>query len=217
MNTQVINRYSPLEELWSSLIHGFGIALSITGLVLLIIFSALYADVWAIVSTAIFGSSMILLYTASTLYHAFQGEKIKRVLKKFDHISIYYLIAGSYTPFMLVNLRGPIGWTVFGIIWGLAILGTILKLTSSGSGTKLWSLGLYLAMGWLVVFTLKPLIAALPTVGLIFLVLGGLFYTFGIVFYVQKSKKYTHAVWHFFVLAGTIMHFFAILYSCVLN
>lgn len=159
---------------------------------------------------------MILLYTASTLYHAFQNDNIKRILKKFDHIAIYYLIAGSYTPFMLVNLRGALGWTVFGIIWGLAILGTVLKLTTSGSGTKLWSLGLYLIMGWLVVFTLKPLTAALPHLGLVFLVLGGLFYTGGVLFYMRKSQQYTHAVWHLFVLLGTIMHFFAVLYSCVL-
>ena len=216
MATQVLTRYTPREELWSALIHGIGIGLSIAGLVILVVFSSLYGDAWAIVSTAIFGASMIVLYTASTLYHAFKKEKTKRILKKFDHISIYYLIAGSYTPFMLVNLRGALGWSIFGIIWGLALIGTILKLTTSGSGTKLWSLGLYLAMGWLVVFTLKPLTAALPHLGLVFLVLGGLFYTLGILFYVWKSKKYTHAIWHLFVLAGTVMHFFAILYSCVL-
>ena len=213
---QTLTRYSPREELWNCLIHGTGIGLSIAGLVILAVFSAIHGDAWVVVSTVIFGVSMILLYTASTLYHAFQNENIKRILKKFDHISIYYLIAGSYTPFMLVNLRGALGWSIFGIIWGLAILGTILKLTTSGSGTKIWSLGLYLLMGWLVVFTLKPLTASLPHLGLVFLVLGGLFYTGGVFFYVRKSKKYTHAVWHLFVLLGTIMHFFAILYSCVL-
>ena len=213
---QTLTRYSPREELWNCLIHGTGIGLSIAGLVILAVFSAIHGDAWVVVSTVIFGVSMILLYTASTLYHAFQNENIKRILKKFDHISIYYLIAGSYTPFMLVNLRGALGWSIFGIIWGLAILGTILKLTTSGNGTKLWSLGLYLLMGWLVVFTLKPLTASLPHLGLVFLVLGGLFYTGGVFFYVRKSKKYTHAVWHLFVLLGTIMHFFAILYSCVL-
>ena len=214
--SQALTRYSPQEELWNCIIHGLGIGLSIAGLVILAVFSAIQGDAWVIVSTVIFGVSMILLYTASTLYHAFQSENVKRVLKKFDHISIYYLIAGSYTPFMLVNLRGALGWSIFGIIWGLAILGTILKLTTSGSGTKLWSLGLYLLMGWLVVFTLKPLTASLPHLGLVFLVLGGLFYTFGVLFYIRKSKKYTHAIWHLFVLLGTVMHFFAVLYSCVL-
>ncbi|MBO4295012.1 MAG: hemolysin III family protein, partial [Alphaproteobacteria bacterium] len=130
--------------------------------------------------------------------------------------SIYYLIAGSYTPFLLVNLRGTIGWTIFGIIWFLALLGTILKLVLPANGTKIWSVGLYLLMGWLIVFATKPLIANISHLGLIFLILGGLFYTGGIVFYVWKSKKYTHAIWHFFVLTGTIMHFFAVLYGCVL-
>ena len=208
--------YSSSEEMWSSIIHGIGIGLSIAGLVLLVVFASLYADVWAIVSTAIFGTSMIVLYTASTLYHAFRDEEIKKKLKKFDHISIYYLIAGSYTPFLLVSLRGVTGWVIFGIIWGLAILGTILKLVTSGSGTKIWSISLYLIMGWLIVFASKSLVSAIPSLGLIFLVLGGLFYTFGVLFYIQKSKKYTHAIWHFFVLSGTVMHFFAVLYSCVL-
>ena len=118
---------------------------------------------------------------------------------------------------MLVNMRGPVGWTVFGIIWGLALIGTVLKLCTQGSGTKVWSIGLYLLMGGLVVFASKQLAARLPDIGLTFLVLGGLFYTLGIFFYVWKSRQYTHAVWHFFVLSGTVMHFFAVLYSCVLR
>lgn len=211
-----LRAYSSKEEMWNCIIHGLGIGLSIAGGVLLVVFASLYADVWAIVSTAIFGASMIVLYTASTLYHAFRDETIKKKLKKFDHISIYYLIAGSYTPFLLVSLRGVTGWVIFGIIWGLAILGTILKLVTSGNGTKIWSISLYLIMGWLIVFASKSLISAIPSLGLIFLVLGGLFYTFGVLFYIQKSKKYTHAVWHFFVLCGTVMHFFAVLYSCIL-
>ncbi len=159
---------------------------------------------------------MILLYSASTLYHAITNQYAKKVLKKFDHISIYYLIAGTYTPFLLVNLRGPVGWTIFGIIWGLAIIGTIIKLATPTNGTKLWSIGLYLLMGWMIVFASKTLLSNINTSGLVFLILGGLFYTLGIAFYVWKSKKYTHAVWHFFVLCGTIMHFFAILFGCVL-
>lgn len=219
MNTSAtIKRpYTLKEEIWSSLIHGIGIALSIAGLVILVTFASIDGDAWAVVSTAIFGTSMIVLYTASTLYHAIPNLEIKKKLKKFDHISIYYLIAGTYTPFLLVNMRGATGWTVFGIVWGLALIGTFLKLFTQGSGTKAWSIGLYLIMGWMIVFASKQLAAQLPTIGLVFLILGGLFYTLGIFFYVWKSKKYTHAIWHFFVLVGTIMHFFAVLYSCVLT
>lgn len=212
-----ISKYTPKEELWNSIIHGTGIGLSIAGLVLLAVFSSIYGDAWVIVSTVIFGISMIVLYSASTLYHAIKNEHIKKRLKKFDHISIYYLIAGTYTPFLLVSLRGTLGWVLFGIIWGLAILGTILKLASSTtSGTRAWSVALYLLMGWMIVFASKSLAAAVPDLGLIFLILGGAFYTFGLLFYLWKSKKYTHAIWHLFVLIGTIMHFFAVLYSCVL-
>lgn len=209
--------YTVQEEIWSSLIHGIGIALSLAGLIVLVTLAAQNGNVWVVVSTAIFGVSMVVLYTASTLYHAIPNPEIKLKLKKFDHISIYYLIAGTYTPFMLVNMRGSVGWTVFGIIWGLALIGTVLKLCTQGSGTKAWSIGLYLLMGWLVVFASKQLAARLPDIGLTFLVLGGLFYTLGIFFYAWKSRQYTHAVWHFFVLSGTVMHFFAVLYSCVLR
>jgi hemolysin III len=209
--------YTVREEIWSSLIHGIGIALSLAGLIVLVTLAAQNGNVWVVVSTAIFGVSMVVLYTASTLYHAIPNSEIKLKLKKFDHISIYYLIAGTYTPFMLVNMRGSVGWTVFGIIWGLALIGTVLKLCTQSSGTKAWSIGLYLLMGWLVVFASKQLAARLPDIGLTFLVLGGLFYTLGIFFYVWKSRQYTHAVWHFFVLSGTVMHFFAVLYSCVLR
>lgn len=208
--------YTIKEEIWSSIVHGVGIVFGIAALTVLTAMAARYGDVWSIVSSAIFGTSMILLYSASTLYHAITNQSAKKILKKFDHIAIYYLIAGSYTPFLLVNLRGYVGWTIFGIIWGLAILGTILKLCLSGSGTKLWSIGLYLLMGWLIVFASKSLISNISTTALVFLILGGVFYTGGIVFYVWKSRQYTHAIWHFMVLAGTIMHFFAVLFGCVL-
>ncbi len=208
--------YTIVEEICNCTIHGLGIILGIAGLVVLSAFSATRGSAWTIVSTAIFGASMIILYTTSTLYHAITNLQAKTILKKFDHIAIYYLIAGTYTPFLLVNLRGAIGWTIFGIIWGLAVLGTILKLTLSGSGTKIWSILLYLIMGWLIVFASHKLFQTLNTTSLTFLILGGLFYTLGIGFYVWKSRKYTHAVWHGFVLTGTIMHFFAVLYGCVL-
>ena len=190
--------YTIAEEICHCSIHGLGIILSIAGLVILAAFSSVYGNAWTIVSTVLFGVSMIIMYTASTLYHAVPNQQAKKYLKKFDHIAIYYLIAGTYTPFLLVNLRGKLGWIVFGIIWGLAVLGTILKL------------------GWLIIFVSKALYNHINTLGLTFLILGGLFYTFGIIFYVWKSRKYTHAIWHFMVLVGTIMHFFAVLYGCVL-
>lgn len=215
-SASVTHPYTSGEEICHSLIHGIGIVLSVAALTILVGFSARYGDVWTIVSTAVFGVSMILLYTASTLYHAIPYPHAKKILKKFDHIAIYYLIAGSYTPFLLVNLRGTVGWSIFGIIWSLAVAGTVLKLVTSGSGTKIWSISLYLIMGWMIVFASKQLFASISTTGAVFLILGGLFYTLGVFFYIWKSKKYTHAVWHFMVLAGTVMHFFAVLYACVL-
>ena len=208
-------QYTKAEDILSSSFHGIGIALSIAGTAILVTFAALYADAWAIVSSAIFGASMIFLYSASTIYHAVCSDNLKKRLKKLDHIAIYYLIAGTYTPFMLVNLRGALGWSVFGVIWALAILGTILKLCKPVNGAKKWSVGLYLGMGWLIVIALKPLIEAIPSIGLFYLVLGGIFYSLGVIFYVWKSKKYTHAIWHLFVLAGTVTQFFAVFYSCI--
>lgn len=214
---KIIRAYTGVEELWHALVHGIGILLSIAALVILVAFSALHHNVWALVSCCIFGASLILMYSASTIYHSIQNPKVKKHLKKCDHIAIYYLIAGTYTPFLLTLLRGPLGWTLFGIIWGLAILGTVLKLILPPNGTKLWSVGLYLCMGWLVLVASHRLFNVISKAGLIFLVLGGLFYTLGIAFYVWKSKKYTHAIWHFFVLTGSVMHFFAVLYGCVLS
>ena len=208
--------YTIAEEIASCSCHGLGIILGIAALAVLTAFASITGDPWKIVSSAIFASSMIILYSTSTVYHALTNQRAKNILKKFDHIAIYYLIAGTYTPFLLVNLRGTVGWVIFGIIWGLTILGTVLKLVTPANGTKLWSLLLYLIMGWLIVFASKSLISNLNTTGLVFLILGGLFYTLGIPFYVWKSKKFTHAVWHAFVLCGTVMHFFAILYGCIL-
>ena len=208
--------YTIKEEIWNCIIHGIGIGLSIAGLVVLVVFSALHGNAWAVVSSSIFGASMIVLYSSSTIYHAVGSEKWKKRLKKLDHISIFYLIAGTYTPFLLINLRGALGWTLFGIVWGLALIGTFLKLLTSGSGTKIWSISLYLSMGWMIIFASKSLFQNLSTLGAVFLILGGVFYTLGIFFYIWKSKKYTHAIWHFFVLSGTIMHFFSVLYGCIL-
>ena len=214
--SSAIRPYTFGEEVCNCAIHGLGIIFSVAGLAVLVSLSSKYGDLWTVASTAVFGVSMILLYTASTLYHAVPYPRVKKVLKKFDHIAVFYLIAGSYTPFLLVNMRGPVGWSVFAVIWSLALIGTVLKIVTSGSGTKLWSISLYLIMGWAIIFVSRQLFAAISAVSALFLVLGGLFYTFGVFFYVWKSKKYTHAVWHLMVLAGTVMHFFAVLYACVL-
>ena len=215
MIAKLIRPYTIAEEIWHAAIHGVGAVLSIAALVVLVALSSVYGTVWSVVSCAIFGASLILMYSASTIYHAVLKEKAKKALKKFDHIAIYYLIAGTYTPFLLVRLRGPVGWTMFGIIWGCTLLGTVLKLCTSGSGTKWWSVGLYLIMGWMIVFASRTLVNSIPMIALVFLILGGLFYTIGIFFYLWKKKKYTHVIWHFFVLLGSIMHFFAVLFSCV--
>lgn len=215
MKTSTCSTYTLKEEIISSIVHGIGVFLSIAITSVLVTLSAVYGNVWSIVSTAIFGASMMLMYMASTLYHAIPFPHAKTILKKFDHIAIYYLIAGTYTPFLLVLMRGTLGWVLFAVIWSLALLGTILKIVSSGSGTKIWSVSLYLGMGWLVLIASKTLFAVMSKLALVFLVLGGIFYTVGIIFYLWKSKKYTHAIWHGFVLVGTIMHFMAILFSCV--
>ena len=210
-----INSYTLGEEISNSISHGLGIFLGIAGLCVLVVLSSIYTNAWVVVGSAIFGTCWILMYTASTCYHAIPFEHTKKILKKFDHISIYYLIAGTYTPLILSQLRTPSGWTVLTIVWLAAFIGTFLKLYIGGSGAKLWSIGLYLAMGWAVLFILGDIVHQLNTTALIFLILGGIFYTLGIAFYLWKSKSYTHFIWHCFVLAGTIMHFFAVLFGCI--
>ena len=209
-------QYTIVEEIWNSATHGVGILFSVAMLAVLVTLSSIYGDAWAIVSSAIFGASLILMYFASTVYHAIPFERAKKILKKFDHIAIFYLIAGSYTPFLLVAMRSTTAWVVFGIVWGLTLVGTLLKIFVGGSGTKWWSVGLYLLMGWLVVFVSGKLFSVLPNVSIVFLILGGLFYTGGVFFYLRKTKKYFHSVWHIFVLLGSMMHFFSILFSCVI-
>ncbi len=211
-----VRAYSTFEEILNSATHGVGMIFSVVAITLLVTLASVNANAWAIVSCSIFGASMFALYSVSTFYHAIPFEGAKKVLKKCDHIAIYYLIAGSYTPFMLVSMRSATGWSIFGTIWGLAIIGTVLKIFTSGAGTKIWSIGLYLAMGWMVIFVSKMLYSVLPTSGFVFLVLGGVFYTGGVIFYVQKKRPYSHAIWHIFVLLGTVMHFFSVLFSCVL-
>ena len=199
------------EEIANTITHGVGVGLSITALILLVVRASLYGDVWRVVSFSIYGSSLILLYLASTLYHGFRSKRIKEFLRILDHSAIYLLIAGSYTPFLLVTLRGPWGWTLFGIIWSFAFMGITFKLIF-GPKYDFISTAFYILMGWVVIIAIKPLIAALPAAGLAWLVAGGLAYTGGVIFYAWEKLPFNHAIWHGFVLAGSCFHFFAIVF-----
>ncbi|MFA0960225.1 hemolysin III family protein [Roseivirga sp. BDSF3-8] len=198
------------EEIANSVTHGIGAGLSIAGLVVLVVLAVINGDAWHVVSVSIYGTSLVLLYLASTLYHSVLKPKAKRQLKILDHAAIYLLIAGTYTPFMLVNLRGPWGWSLLGTVWGLAIAGIVFKIFFIGRFERL-SLAIYLLMGWLCVIAARPMITEIPTGGLIWLALGGVFYSLGVIFYRWEMLRFNHAIWHLFVLAGSICHYFAIL------
>lgn len=198
------------QEIANSVTHGLGIALSVAGLIVLVVLASLHATVWHIVSFSIFGASLVLLYTASTLYHSFRSPRVKQVLHIIDHSSIYLLIAGSYTPFVLVTLRGAWGWSLFGVVWGIALAGIVLKTFFTGR-YKMASTILYLLMGWMIVVAIKPLAHAMPVGGIVWLAAGGLAYTIGAVIYMWKTIPYHHAIWHLFVLAGSICHYFSVL------
>lgn len=215
MSTPIeLPQYSLAEELANAISHGIGAFLSIAGLATLVAFAALYGDVWHITSCAIFGSTMVILYTASTLYHSVTHERIRCVLQQLDHAAIYLLIAGTYTPFLLVNLRGNWGWTLFGIIWGVAIVGMVLVFTCQKRSEKI-SLALYLCMGWLALVAIKPFISNIELGGLGLILAGGMFYTLGVFFYVADRIPFNHAIWHGFVMLGTGAHFFAVLYYVI--
>lgn len=215
MQTELIqNEYSVGEEIVNTATHGVGILLSIAALTVLVAFSSLNGDVWHIASTSIYGTTLILLYTASSLYHAIPYSKAKQVLRRLDHAAIFFLIAGTYTPFVLVNLRGPWGWTLFGLVWGIAIPGVLLELVSRKRYKRL-SLSLYLGLGWLVLIAIKPMLVSVETNGLILLLTGGLCYSLGVIFYVWKRLTYNHAIWHLFVLAGSALHFFSVLFYVI--
>jgi hemolysin III len=208
------NRYSRAEEIASSIVHGVGILLSIIGLGVMASFSSLFGNAWHIVSTSIYSGTQILLYTASTLYHAIPIDRAKKILRTLDHSAIFLLIAGTYTPFALVNLRGPWGWSLFGIVWGLAVLGIALQ--SFMLKQRRWINAIpYIAMGWLVVIAIGPLLSSVAPGGLLLLLAGGLAYMLGSIFYVWKKLAFNHAIWHGFVLLGSIFHYFAILFYVV--
>ena len=202
--------YTVGEEIANSITHGIGAGLSVAGLTLLVALAAIYGDVWRVVSFSIYGSSLVLLYLASTLYHSIQHPKVKRILRIFDHSAIYLLIAGTYTPFTLVSLRGPWGWTLFGLVWGLALLGIAFKTVFIGRYEKL-ATAAYVLMGWLVVIAFKQMLVAIPPGGIVWVVIGGVVYTLGVLFYAWEKLPYNHAIWHLFVLGGSACHFFAIL------
>ncbi len=203
--------FSKGEEVANSITHGIGTLLSIAALVLLIVFSSLYGNAWHIVSFTLFGTTMFLMYTSSTLLHAFpEGSKVKDLFEIFDHSSIYFFIAGTYTPFMFIAVKGWLGWTIFGIVWGMAIGGAVFK-SFFVKKFLFTSTLLYVAMGWLIVFAWKPLTEYLDHAGLTYLMIGGVLYTVGSVFYIWRGFKFHHAVWHIFVMAGSILHFFSVL------
>lgn len=202
-----------LHEILNSLTHGAGVLLSIAGLVLLVVFASMRdPDAWKIVSFTVYGTSLIMMFTASTLYHAFRDRKTKHFLNLFDHASIYVLIAGTYTPFTLVSMRGPWGWTIFGVIWGLAVGGVIFKLFFYKDKYRLLSAILYVMMGWVIIIALRPLVRNVPPGGLYWLLAGGLSYSAGVIFYLNRKYRFNHVIWHLFVLGGSICHFFAIFY-----
>lgn len=203
-----------VEEIINASLHGIGVLLSVAALVILIVLSAISGGAERIVGCTIFGACLIAMYLASTLYHSVTKPSLKYRLKIFDHASIYLLIAGSYTPILLVTFPPAWGWSLFGVIWGLALSGVIFKLFATGKFEFLSTL-IYVLMGWLVVVAAKPLIDSIPFAGIMWLLAGGLFYTFGVIFYAWKRLRFSHALWHIFVLGGSICHFFAILFYVV--
>jgi len=200
--------YTPREELANSLTHGAGLIASIVGAVMLIVLASA-AGTTEVVAVSVFAASLILLYSASTLYHTSRDEKARARLKVFDHCAIYVLIAGTYTPFTLVGLRGAWGWSLFGVIWGLAAAGVGFKLFFTGRFKRL-STGIYIAMGWLIVIAAAPTVRALAPATLVWLFAGGIAYTGGTFFYHNKRIPYTHAIWHVFVLTGSVCHAIAV-------
>jgi hemolysin III len=209
--------YTLAEEIAHAVTHGVGIVLAIVGLAVLLTLAAPFGDAWLLGSCAVYGATLILLYVASTLYHSIPERLLpgaRRVLRVLDHCAIYLLIAGTYTPFTLISLRGRWGWALFGVVWTLAVCGIVFKLVGTGT-LRGFSVVSYIAMGWCVVVALEPLSAAIPTRGLVLLVAGGVAYTLGTVFFGMTRLRYHHAVWHLFVLAGSVLHFFAVVESVI--
>ena len=202
--------YTRKEEIANVITHAVGTLLSVAALVLLIVFAHHKGDEWYVISYTIYGISLLILYLESTLYHSIINIKIKKLFRIFDHASIYLLIAGTYTPFTLTVLRPTIGWYIFGIIWALAIIGIIMKVFWTGKFNVL-STVIYIVMGWLIVFAMKRLLMLLPTAGIVLLFAGGIIYTAGAMLYLSERIPYNHAIWHLFVMGGSVCHFLCIL------
>ena len=211
MQEKYVAEYTQGEEIANSISHGIGTLLSIAGLIVMVVLAVMHGDAWHVVSFSIFGATLIILYLASTLYHSLPMPRVKKILQRVDHSAIFLLIAGTYTPFMLVTLRGALGWSIFGVVWGLALAGILLKIFFSISKFEKVSVGLYVFMGWLCVIAAKQFLANVPQLSLVLLVFGGLSYTVGVLFYVWDRLPYNHAVWHLFVLGGSIFHYFSVL------
>lgn len=211
---KISKRYSLGEEIFNAVSHGTGGLLAIAGTVVLIVLCAVYSDAWAVVSSCIYGASLIILYTMSTLYHAISNERAKRFFRIMDHNTIFFLIAGTYTPFTLVSLRGKIGWVLFFVVWIAAAVGIALNSVDLEKYRKP-SIVCYVAMGWVIIFAIKLMIEAVPKNSLVFLLVGGILYTVGIIFYAMKKLKYFHSVWHLFTVAGSVFHYFSVMLAIV--
>ncbi|HEX8987868.1 MAG TPA: hemolysin III family protein [Rhodocyclaceae bacterium] len=211
---QLMSRYSIGEEIANAVTHGVGVVFAIVALAVMTAFAALHGNAFHVTSCAIFGGALVLCYTASTLYHGIPIERAKQVLRALDHSAIFLLIAGTYTPFMLVNLRGPWGWSLLSVIWALAVAGIALRLALRGRRHGI-VVAFYVAMGWVVVVAVRPLLDHVAPGGLALLAAGGLAYTGGIAFYAWRRLPYSHAIWHGFVLLGSALHFFAVLFYVI--
>jgi len=198
------------EELLNSLTHGVGLALSIAGAVALIVLAVLRGGPLHITTCAVYGGTLITLYSASTLYHSFRSPRVRKVFQVIDHCSIYLLIAGTYTPFTLVKLQGAWGWSLFAAVWAIAVLGIVFKAFFTGRMTAL-STAAYIAMGWMAVLAIKPMLALIPTGGILWIAAGGVAYTLGVVFFACNRIPYNHAIWHLFVIAGSVCHYVAVM------
>ena len=215
MDSQTQKEYRQLtnkEEVVNSITHGIGALLSIVALIALVILADKNGDIWHTVSYSIYGVTLILLYLSSTLYHSFSKPRIKNLFARLDHVSIFMLIAGTYTPILLINIRGAWGWTLFGIIWGIALVGAVIRSIYVHRFRKLM-VAVYLLMGWMFVLAGKQIYLNMPSQSIVFLVLGGIAYSVGVVFYMWRKLPYSHGIWHLFVLAGSVLHFFAIYFS----
>lgn len=205
----VKKRYTLGEEIFNSVTHGVGSLLSIAGTVVLIVFSAINSDAFAVVSSAVYGASLIILYTMSTLYHSITNEKAKKFFRIMDHNTIFFLIAGTYTPYTLAVLRSPLGWVLFGVVWGAAAIGIVLNSIDLEKFSKI-SVVCYIAMGWVIIIAVKPLMSSMPFISFALLIAGGIFYTIGVIFYAIKKVKYFHSVWHIFTVIGSALHYFSV-------